>query len=155
MARPRKVSNPRCFSLLVDWGRNHRALGDYFELIEGPFTIAEAENVCRECRRLGAMGASVHAARAARKLYESNPRGARARQLKSSPNTEGDPMPRVIEVIVAKDGGTSIQTQGYSGNSCVAASEWIEKALGVATGEKKTAEFFEAAQSEQKVQQSE
>jgi hypothetical protein len=84
MSRPRRrLKRPivrRCYSVLVDWGRNHRALGDYFELLKGLFTIAEAEKVCRECERLGAEGASVHKASAAKKLFESNPRGAPARK---------------------------------------------------------------------------
>jgi hypothetical protein len=67
------------YALLVDWGTNHRALGDYFELLEGPFTMAEAESVAKECRRLGAIAASVHKTAAARKLYASDPRGAAAR----------------------------------------------------------------------------
>jgi hypothetical protein len=84
MARPQsrkdRPRNQRRFSVLADWGQNHSALGDYFEMIEGPFTLSEAESLCRECERLGAIGASVHSRNAARKLYESNQRGARLRR---------------------------------------------------------------------------
>ena len=158
---PKKRNHSRRrFSLLVDWGRNHRALGDCFELIEGPFTLTEAEGVCQECHRLGAVGSSVHSQSAARKLFESNPRGAIIRRMEriyeASLTTEGGvQMPRVIEVIVAKDGGTTILTRGYNGASCIAATDWIEKSLGVVAAEQKTAEFFQTVDDEQKVQQAE
>jgi hypothetical protein len=64
-------------------------------------------------------------------------------------------MPRVIEVIVAKDGGITIQTKGYSGSSCLEASRPFEHALGITTEERRTGEFFENAQTEERVQQSE
>lgn len=159
--RKERSRNPRRFSVLVDWGRDHRVLGDYFELLEGPFTIAEAESLCRECHRLGAILASVHATSAARKLFESDPRGARARRKEqftdpSSPTTEGgDHMPRVIEVIVTKDGQTTVQTKGYRGSTCTDASKWLEQALGITTNDRKTNEFYETTMTDQQVQQSE
>jgi hypothetical protein len=161
----------RCYSVLVDWGRNHRALGDYFELLTGPFTIAEAEKVCGECEQLGAEGASVHTASAAKKLFESNPRGARARQAwreteEASPNSIAEPtsrttptkeggirMPRITEVIVTKEGQTTVQTKGYSGSTCLEASKWLEQALGIVTTDRKTSEYFETGTIEQHVQQ--
>jgi hypothetical protein len=62
-------------------------------------------------------------------------------------------MPRIIELIVAKDGQTTIQTKGYSGQSCTEASKWLEQALGTVSAEQKTAEYFQTAQVEQHVQQ--
>jgi hypothetical protein len=175
MSRPRRLLKrpivSRSYSVLVDWGRNHRVLGDYFELLKGPFTIVEAEKVCRECERLGAEGASVHKAGAAGKLFESNPRGAPTRQAwreaeeaspksiagstsDTTPTTKGDiRMPRIIELIVSKDGQTTVQTKGYSGSSCVGASKWLEQALGISSAEKKTPEFFESTTTEQHVSQ--
>ena len=64
-------------------------------------------------------------------------------------------MPRVIEVIVAKDGAVSIQTKGYSGAACLEASRSFEQVLGVTTGDLKTSEFFETTTIDQQVQQSE
>ena len=62
-------------------------------------------------------------------------------------------MPRVIELIVAKDGQTTIQTKGYSGSACTEASKWLEEALGITTAERKTTEFFETVKTDQHVQQ--
>jgi hypothetical protein len=57
--------NRRCFAVLIDW---RPAKPDYIELLDDPpFTLAEAEAVARECRRLGGQ-ASVHTVSAARKL---------------------------------------------------------------------------------------
>jgi hypothetical protein len=62
-------------------------------------------------------------------------------------------MQRVIEVIVSKDGQATVQTKGYSGGTCMQASQWLEQALGIATADRKTAEFFETTQTEQHIQQ--
>jgi hypothetical protein len=62
-------------------------------------------------------------------------------------------MPRVIEVIVSKDGQTTVQTKGYSGSTCTAASKWLEQALGITTDDRRTNEFYEAVTNEQHVQQ--
>lgn len=59
------------FALLVRWTET-RFRPAFAELIEGhgrPFTMAEAEQIAREARRLGG-SASVHAVGAARRLYE-------------------------------------------------------------------------------------
>ena len=57
---------------------------------------------------------------------------------------------KTIEIIVAPDGKTTIQTRGFSGSSCQDASQFIERALGQRAEEKLTAEFHQA----QPVQQS-
>jgi hypothetical protein len=62
-------------------------------------------------------------------------------------------MPRVIELIVSKDGQTTVQTKGFSGGSCIGASKWLEQAIGNVTTYQKTAEFFETAKTEQHIQQ--
>jgi hypothetical protein len=62
-------------------------------------------------------------------------------------------MQRVIEVIVSKDGQATVQTKGYSGGTCMQASLWLEQALGIATADRKTAEFFETTKAEQHIQQ--
>jgi hypothetical protein len=62
-------------------------------------------------------------------------------------------MQRVIELIVSKDGQATVQTKGYSGGTCVQASQWLEQALGMATADRKTAEFFETTKTEQHIQQ--
>jgi hypothetical protein len=62
-------------------------------------------------------------------------------------------MPRVTELIVTKEGQTTIQTKGYSGGTCTDASKWLEQALGITTNERKTTEFYETANTDQHVQQ--
>jgi hypothetical protein len=62
-------------------------------------------------------------------------------------------MPRIIEVVVSPAGETTIQTKGYTGADCLQASRFLEQALGVTTADRMTAAFFEAAQTDQHVQQ--
>ena len=62
-------------------------------------------------------------------------------------------MPRVIELIVSKEGQTTVQTKGFSGGTCIQASKWLEQAIGNVTADQKTSEFFETAKTEQHVQQ--
>ncbi len=59
-------------------------------------------------------------------------------------------MTRTIEIIVTPDGKTTVQTRGFAGSSCQAASRFIEQALGKPTGEQRTPEFYQT----QPVQQS-
>ncbi|QDU28682.1 hypothetical protein ETAA8_37850 [Anatilimnocola aggregata] len=51
-------------------------------------------------------------------------------------------MSKTIEVIVAPDGKVTVQTKGFAGTGCKAASEALEKALGLKQSEQLTAEFF-------------
>ncbi len=51
---------------------------------------------------------------------------------------------RQIEIIVASDGQTRVETKGFSGASCGEASRCIEQALGSRTSEQLTAEFHQA-----------
>ena len=62
-------------------------------------------------------------------------------------------MPRIIEVVVSPQGETTIQTKGYAGGACLQASRFVEQALGVATADHKTAEFYQSTATEQRVQQ--
>jgi len=57
-------------------------------------------------------------------------------------------MARLIEVTVSPKGEITVQTKGYAGDSCQKASYFLE-ALGVVTGERKTAEFYQTAHAEQ------
>ena len=62
-------------------------------------------------------------------------------------------MSRIIEVIVSPTGETTVQTKGYSGSACLQASTFLTQALGVATDQRKTAEFYEDQSTQQQVQQ--
>jgi hypothetical protein len=52
-------------------------------------------------------------------------------------------MPRIIEVVVSPKGETTVQTKGYAGGDCLQASKFLEQALGVATADRKTNEFYQ------------
>jgi Protein of unknown function (DUF2997) len=62
-------------------------------------------------------------------------------------------MSRVIEVTVSPQGEVTVQTKGYAGGECLQASKFLEQALGVATADHKTAEYFHTPQTTQQVQQ--
>ncbi len=48
---------------------------------------------------------------------------------------------RIIEVLISPNGETRLETKGFAGASCRAASELLERALGQTTGEQLTSEF--------------
>jgi Protein of unknown function (DUF2997) len=62
-------------------------------------------------------------------------------------------MARIIEVVVSPTGETTVQTKGYSGSDCLGASKWLEKALGVATTDHKTSEYYHTETSQQEIVQ--
>lgn len=62
-------------------------------------------------------------------------------------------MPRILEVTVSPQGEVTVQTKGYSGSDCLQASHFLEQALGIATTDRKTAEFYESQPIEQPLQQ--
>lgn len=53
-------------------------------------------------------------------------------------------MSQSIEIIITPEGKTTVQTLGFRGASCQAASQFIEEALGKRTGAYRTAEFYQA-----------
>ena len=62
-------------------------------------------------------------------------------------------MNKTIEVIVAPNGETKIETKGFVGTECRDASRFIEQALGQQTGEKLTAEFHQWQQITQQLRE--
>ena len=62
-------------------------------------------------------------------------------------------MTQIIVVIVATDGKVTVQTKGFAGSSCKAASEALEKALGVTQSEKLTAEFYQQQSAGQSIKE--
>ena len=62
-------------------------------------------------------------------------------------------MSRVIEVTVSPTGETTVQTKGYAGSECLSASKFLESALGIATADRKTAEFYHQDQVQQQARQ--
>ena len=59
---------------------------------------------------------------------------------------------KTIEIIVTPQGKTTVQTLGFTGASCRAASRFLEQALGQRTGEYLTAEFHQAETGQQQQQ---
>lgn len=58
-----------------------------------------------------------------------------------------------IEILIAPDGATTVQTLGFTGASCREASRFIEQALGKQVGEKRTAEFHQQQPAQNENQQ--
>ena len=62
-------------------------------------------------------------------------------------------MSQTIEVMVAPNGGTRVETRGFTGASCRKASEFIERALGVSTSERIKPEFYQTTLTQQHLQE--
>ena len=62
-------------------------------------------------------------------------------------------MARIIEVLISPTGETTVQTRGFVGSECRQASGWLEKALGIASNDRNTPEFYQSASTEQHVEQ--
>ena len=60
---------------------------------------------------------------------------------------------RIIEIIVDPQGQTRIETRGFTGNTCLEASRFIESALGQKYSERMTAEFFQLNTQQQRLQE--
>ena len=58
-------------------------------------------------------------------------------------------MTRIIEIIVAPDGKSRVETKGFTGSECRDASRFLEEALGHKTGDQTTAEFHQTPQTQQ------
>ena len=64
-------------------------------------------------------------------------------------------MSRTIEIIVAPNGQTRVETKGFTGSECRDASRFVEQALGQQVDELLTPEFHQTATSRQQIQQGE
>ena len=62
-------------------------------------------------------------------------------------------MSKTIEIVVAPDGQTRVETRGFSGSECRQASEFIERSLGQQTNELLKAEFYQTASSQEHVKE--
>jgi hypothetical protein len=62
-------------------------------------------------------------------------------------------MTQLIEIVVAPNGESVVQTKGFSGSSCQDASRFIEQALGQRVSEQLTAEFYQQQTTHQQSQQ--
>jgi len=50
---------------------------------------------------------------------------------------------QTIEIVVSPTGQVRVETKGFVGSSCKAASEFLLKTLGQATHDVRTAEYFQ------------
>ncbi|HBJ38588.1 MAG TPA: hypothetical protein DDZ51_28325 [Planctomycetaceae bacterium] len=55
---------------------------------------------------------------------------------------------KTIDVIVAPDGSSRIQTNGFTGSQCKEASRFLEQALGTVQSEQLTADFYRTQSTE-------
>lgn len=60
---------------------------------------------------------------------------------------------KTIEITIAPNGQTQIETKGFTGSECRDASRLLEQALGVQASETLKAEFFQSASAQQSLQQ--
>jgi hypothetical protein len=60
---------------------------------------------------------------------------------------------KTIEITIATNGQSTVETKGFSGSECRDASRFIEQAIGQQTNEILKAEFHQAANSQQQIQQ--
>lgn len=62
---------------------------------------------------------------------------------------------KTIEIIIAPDGKSRVETSGFVGSACREASQFIEQALGQRTAEQLKPEYHQSATSQQQIQQGE
>lgn len=60
-------------------------------------------------------------------------------------------MSKTIEIIIAPNGQSRVETKGFVGSECRGASRFIERALGQQTDEILKAEFHQSAENQQSV----
>jgi len=56
---------------------------------------------------------------------------------------------KFIIITIKPDGQATVETQGFTGDSCQLASKLIEEALGNRMSEQLTAEFHQSSQAQQ------
>lgn len=57
-------------------------------------------------------------------------------------------MTKTIEIVVAPNGDTRVETKGFTGSECRDASRFVEQALGTRTDERLTSEFHQPVAAE-------
>jgi hypothetical protein len=60
---------------------------------------------------------------------------------------------KIIEIIIAPNGQSRVETKGFIGSECRQASQFIERALGQQSDELLKAEFHQTATSQQQVKE--
>lgn len=60
---------------------------------------------------------------------------------------------KTIEITVAPDGQSKVETKGFSGTQCQQASRFIEQALGAPVKERLKPEFYVRAENTQQLRE--
>jgi len=60
---------------------------------------------------------------------------------------------KTIEIVIAPDGTSRVETKGFTGSECQSASQYVKQALGHTTDEQLKPEFYMRADAEHSVQQ--
>lgn len=62
-------------------------------------------------------------------------------------------MNQSIEIMIAPDGQSRIETHGFTGNDCRTASRFLEQALGKSTAEQLKPEFHQSTSEAEHLQE--
>ncbi|QDT86348.1 DUF2997 domain-containing protein [Gimesia chilikensis] len=62
-------------------------------------------------------------------------------------------MNQIIELTIAPDGQSRVETQGFTGDSCRTASRFLEQALGKSTSEQLKPEFHQRVSRDEHLQE--
>ena len=57
-----------------------------------------------------------------------------------------------VEIIVDPKGNSKVETKGFSGSECVEASKFVEQALGKKAASRTTAEFYQSATTQNRIE---
>ena len=57
-----------------------------------------------------------------------------------------------VEIIVDPKGNSKVETKGFAGSECIEASKFVEQALGKATALRTTAEFYQSATTQNRIE---
>ena len=60
---------------------------------------------------------------------------------------------KTIEIIIAPNGQSRVETKGFTGSECRDASRFVELAIGQQTNEILKSEFHQTATAQQQIQQ--
>ena len=60
---------------------------------------------------------------------------------------------KTIEIIIAPNGQSKVETKGFTGSECREASRFVELAIGQQTNEILKSEFHQTATAQQQIQQ--
>jgi hypothetical protein len=60
---------------------------------------------------------------------------------------------KLIEILIAPNGQSRVETKGFVGNECSEASRFVEQALGQSTDETLKPEFHQSADTHQRIEE--